>query len=91
MTLLKKFGWRHYSRICSMRPLERTDVFIGCCVDHAEGHDERRPVPLLSHYLHVIPVSMIVPNENSMRPASDAIPRRSEKRWQIAALSESSE
>src|SRR6516225_3351056 len=24
------------------------------------GHDERRPVPLLSHYLHVIPVSMIL-------------------------------
>jgi hypothetical protein len=60
MTLLKKFGWRHYSRIRSMRPLERTDVFIGCCVDHAAGHGERRPVPLLSHYLHVIPASIIL-------------------------------
>ena len=48
----------HVSDRCG--PLERTDVFIGCCVDHAEGHDERRRVPLLSHYLHVIPVSMIL-------------------------------
>lgn len=43
-----------------MLPLERTEVFIGCCVDHAASYGERRPVPLLSHYLHVIPVSMIL-------------------------------
>ena len=43
-----------------MRHLERTDVFIGCCVDHAAGHGEWRPVPLMSHYLHIIPASMIL-------------------------------
>src|SRR3974377_2193025 len=43
-----------------MRPPQRTDVFFGCCVHTLEGHDERRPVPLLSRYLHVIPVSMIL-------------------------------
>jgi hypothetical protein len=60
MTLLKKFGWCRYSRIRIGAVQERTDVFIGCCVDHAGGHGERSLFPLMLQYLRVISVSMNV-------------------------------